>query len=61
MNMFDQHDQDLLKQHRSLTVEQLTDEEQRRKLQREQEALTTRIETDAERADTEEYPIEEEN
>jgi hypothetical protein len=56
--MFDEVEAELLKQFKTLTPEQLAAEEQRRQVQRDYEAKHTAIETDEDLADTEEYPVE---
>jgi hypothetical protein len=58
MNMFDDYEAELLKQFKAITPEQLAEEERRRKVKRDYEALHTPIETDEDRADTDEYPVE---
>jgi hypothetical protein len=58
MNIFDDYDAELLKQFKSITEEQRLEEDRLRKIQREWDAKHTSIETDADRADTEEYPVE---
>ena len=58
MNMFDDLEAELLKQFKAITPEQRAEEERLRKIQREWDAKHTAIETDADRADTEEYPVE---
>ena len=55
-NLFDQHESELLKAFKSITPEQLAKEELLRKIKSDYEALHTRIETDAEKADKDEYP-----
>jgi hypothetical protein len=55
-NMFDQLEAEMLKQFRAITPEQLAEDESRRKAQREYEAQHTAIETEADRANTDEYP-----
>jgi len=57
-NMFDEVEADLLKQYKSITPEQLAEDERRRQVQRDYEARHTAIETDEDRADLEEYPEE---
>jgi len=57
-SLFDEVEADLLKQYRSLTPEQLAEEERRRQIQRDYEALHTPIETDEDRDDEDEYPEE---
>jgi hypothetical protein len=54
-NLMDQLEADLLKQFKAITPEQLAEEERRRKVKRDYEALHTPIETDEDRADTDEY------
>ena len=56
--LFDQHEAELLAQHKALTPEQLAAENQRRKVKADYEALHTPIETDEDRADPYEYPPE---
>jgi hypothetical protein len=56
--MFDEFEAELLKQFKAITPEQLAEEERRRKVKRDYEALHTPIETDEDRADTDEYPVE---
>jgi hypothetical protein len=57
-NLFDEVEAELLKQFKAITPKQLEIEEHRRKLQREYEASLNNIETDEDRADTDEYPEE---
>ena len=57
-NIFDEVEAELLKQFKSVTPKQMEIEEHRRKLQREYEASTMSVETDADRANTDEYPEE---
>jgi len=59
-NLFDEVEGELIRKHRAITPEQLAQEERQRKLQREHEALHTSIETEADRADKDEYPDEDE-
>jgi hypothetical protein len=54
--LFDQVEAELLAQFKAITPEQLAAEEQRRKAVAEYDAKHTAIETDADRADAEEYP-----
>lgn len=54
--MFEEVEQQLLKQFKSITPEQHAEEELKRQMQREWEAAHTPIETDADRANTDEYP-----
>lgn len=56
--LFDQHEADLLAQHKATTPDQLAAEEQRRQAQRQHEAKHTAIETDTDRANPEDYPQE---
>ena len=56
--MFDDYEAELLKKFQDITPEQLAEEERRRKVQRDYEALHTPIETDEDRADIDEYPVE---
>ena len=58
-NLFDEHESKLLQEFKSITHEQLTKEILERKIKREYEALHTSIETDADRANKDEYPDEE--
>jgi hypothetical protein len=55
-NLFDEVEAELLKQFKSLTPEQLAEEERQRQVQREYEAKHTAIETDEDRASDDEYP-----
>ena len=57
-NLFDEVEAELLKQFKAITPEQLAEDERRRKVKRDYEALHTPIETDEERADKYEYPDE---
>jgi hypothetical protein len=56
MNMFDEYEAELLKKYRAISEHQWAEEERKRKIQREWEAKHTAIETETDRADTEEYP-----
>jgi hypothetical protein len=56
--MFDDFQAELLKQFKAITPEQHAEEERQRQIQREWEAKHTAIETDEDRADTDEYPVE---
>ncbi len=56
--LFDEVEAELLKQFKAITPEQLAEEERRRNVKRDYEALHTPIETDEDRADTDEYPEE---
>ena len=55
-NLFDEVEAELLKQFKSLTPEQLSEEERQRQVKREYEAKHTSIETDEDRANIDEYP-----
>jgi hypothetical protein len=55
-NLFDEVEAELLKQFKSLTPEQLAEEERQRQVKREYEAKHTSIETDEDRANIDEYP-----
>ena len=59
-NMFDEFEAELLKQFKAITPEQRTEEERRRQIQRDWEAAHTAVETDADRANIDEYPVEDE-
>jgi hypothetical protein len=62
MNMGDlmnQMEAELLKQFKAIDPEQRAEEERQRQIQREWEAKHTAIETDADRANSDEYPDEE--
>ena len=58
MNMFDKFEAELLKQFKAITLEEKAEEERRRQIQREWDAKHTAIESDDDRADTDEYPVE---
>jgi len=58
MNMFDEFEAELLKQFKAITPEERAEEERRRQIQREWDAKHTAIESDDDRADTDEYPVE---
>ena len=60
-NLFDEVEADLLKQYKSLSPEQLAEEERVRKVKRDYEALHTPIETDEDRANLDEYPEDEDD
>jgi hypothetical protein len=60
MNIFDDYEVELLKQYKAITPEQHAEEVLKRKAHREYEALRTAIETDEDRADTDEYPEDDE-
>jgi len=57
-NLFDEVEAELMKQFKAITPEQLAEDERRRQVKREYEALHTPIETDEDRANTDEYPEE---
>jgi hypothetical protein len=59
-NFFDEVERELIRKHRAITPEQLAQEERQRKVQREYEALHTATETEADRADKDEYPDDDE-
>jgi hypothetical protein len=59
-NLFDEVEAELLKQFKAITPEQLAEDERRRQVKRDYEALHTPIETDEDRADKYEYPDEDE-
>ena len=56
--MFDDYEAELLKQYQAITPEQRAEEERQRQKQREYETQHTAIETDEDRADIDEYPVE---
>jgi hypothetical protein len=58
MNMFDDFEAELLKQFKAITPEEKAEEERRRQIQRDWDAKHTAIESDDDRADTDEYPVE---
>jgi len=58
-SLFDQVEAELLKQFKAITPQQLAEEERRRQVQRDYEALHTAIETEEERNDPDEYPDDE--
>jgi len=58
-NLFDEVEAEMLRQFKALTPEQLAEEERRRQIQRDHEALHTPIETDEDRDDEDEYPEDE--
>ena len=60
-NLFDEVEAELLKQFKAITPEQLAEDERRRKVKRDYEALHTAIETDEDRADLERYPLEDDD
>ena len=59
-NLFDDLEAELIRKHRGITPEQLAEEERRRQVQRDYEALHTSVETDDDRANKNEYPDEDE-
>jgi len=59
--LIDQLEAELLAQYKALTPEQLAAEQQRRKAKADYEAMHTPIETDEDRANTDEYPTEDED
>ena len=54
-NMFDEFEAELIRKHKAITPEQFAEEERRRKVKRDYEALHTPIETDNDQND-DEYP-----
>ena len=60
-NLFDEVEAELLKQFKAITPEQLAEDERRRQVKRDYEALHTPIETDEDRANTDEYPEEDDD
>ena len=58
-NFFDELEAELIAKDKAITPEQRAAEEQRRQAQRDYEAKHTAIETDEDRANTDEYPIDE--
>jgi len=57
--LIDQLEAELIAQDKAITPEQRAAEDQRRQAQREHEAKHTATETEADRANTDEYPTEE--
>jgi hypothetical protein len=57
--LFDQFETELIAQDKAITPEQRAAENQRRQAQRDHEAKHTATETEADRANTDEYPPEE--
>jgi hypothetical protein len=55
-NIFDEVEAELLRQFKSITPEQLAEDERLRQAKRDYEVLHTPIETDEDRADKDEYP-----
>jgi len=60
-DMFDQLEAEMLKQFKAITPAQHEEEARRRQIQLDWEAAHTAIETDEDRADTDEYPEEDED
>jgi len=60
-NLFNEVEAELLKQFKAITPEQLAEDERRRQVKRDYEALHTPIETDEDRANTDEYPEEDDD
>jgi hypothetical protein len=58
-NIFDEVEAELLAKHKAITPEQFAAEEQRRKAVSEYDAKHTAIETDEDRANTDNYPLDE--
>jgi hypothetical protein len=58
--LFDQYEAELIAQDKAITPEQRTVEDQRRQAQRDHEAKNTATETEADRANADEYPQDEE-
>jgi hypothetical protein len=58
-DLIDQFEAELIAQDKAITPEQRAAEDQRRQAQREHEAKHTATETEADRANTDEYPTEE--
>ena len=58
-NLMDQMEAELLRQFKAIDPAQLAEEERQRQAQREYEAKHTAIETEADRANADEYPDEE--
>ena len=58
-DLIDQFEAELIAQDKAITPEQRAAEDQRRKAQREHEAKHAATETEADRANTDEYPTEE--
>jgi hypothetical protein len=56
--LFDQYESKIIEYYRATTPEQRAAEDQRRQAQRDHEAKHTPIETEADRANTDEYPEE---
>ena len=59
-NLMDQMEAELVKQFQAITPEQRAEEELQRKTQRDHEAKHMAVETDEDRANTEEYPEDDE-
>jgi len=60
-DLMDDFEADLTRRFKEITPEQLAEEERRRKVRRDYEALHTPIETDEDRANKDEYPDEDED
>ena len=60
-SLMDDLEADLLRKFKEITPEQLAADEQKRKAQKEHEALHTALETDEDRANKDEYPDEDED
>lgn len=58
--LIDQFEAELIAKHKATTPEQRAAEEQRRQAQRQHEAKHTATETEADRANTDEYPTDNE-
>ena len=56
--LIDQYEAELIAKHKATTPEQRAAEEQRRQAQRDHEAKHTATETEADRANADEYPTE---
>jgi hypothetical protein len=59
-NLFENMEDELLRQFKAITPEQRAEEDRQRKIQREREAFHTAIETEEDRANKDEYPEEDE-
>lgn len=55
-NLFGEVEAELMRQFKAITPEQLAEDERRRQVKRDYEAIHTPIETDEDRANTDEYP-----
>jgi len=58
--LMDEYEAELIAQDKAITPEQRAAEEKRRQAQRDHEAKHTAIETEADRADLDEYPADDE-